>query len=1353
MERSTNRTSRAALPRILSVLALATSILPLGIRTASAAPALTIVPITWNVIGLDSNDVTTGPNEFLSGAKICNTGASAATNVVATFVWDTANGNINLQPGSGSTRTNASLAAGACERVFFNIEVTRTAAAYNTARRFHISATADTLGTVSTPTPRELYVEKLVSQNRNGVISIVGPTTVTVGNSYTYTVTSKTATGGYEQLSSFLDWPGAIFDVQTVSASYSVPVGATNTTVYADACGWDNDPASGTYRSCVGPVNYAGGKAGGNPITTTYTVKVIAPGTTTVGETIYDFSGSSYHYNSDYGTGIASYTVTAVESTDVAVTVNDAPDPVIAGHDLTYTLHVTNNGPGTATATTLSDPLPAGTTFVSATGGGTLSAGTVTWDLGDLASGGSTSVDLVVHVDPSRTTDLTDTATVATTSNDTDGSNDSDTETTSLDTSAHLSIVKTASPDPVGVNEALTYTLAVANDGPSDARNVHVSDPLPAGLIFGSVDTTQGGCSESAGTVDCDLGTLAGDDDATVTIHVTPTLPDVGSISNTATVSSTTSDPGPANDTSTADTTVEPRADLSITKTDSADPVTAGNDVTYTITVENDGPSVADSVQVSDPLPAGTSFVSATDGGTESGGVVTWDLGDLVDAASVSVQLVVSTAAGPSTTLSNTATVASSTTDPDPSNDSATETTGVLGTADLTLTKTGLSDPVVAGTDLTYQLTVSNAGPSGATSVQVTDPVPAGTTFVSATGGGTESAGVVTWDLGTIANGASASVRVTVHVDPSRTADLSNTAIVSANEHDPTPADESATEDTTVQTSADVAVDVTDAPDPVSAGSDVTYTVLVTNAGPSDAVAVSLTDAVPAGTTFVSATGGGLESGGTVTWNLGAIPPGGSANVDVVVHVDPSRTTPVSDTATVSTTTPDPNAANDQDTEDTSVLTDADLSITKTDLSDPVTAGTDLTYQIDVSNAGPADATGVQVSDPVPAGTTFLSATGGGTESGGVVTWNPGTIANGGSATVLVTVHVDPSRTADLSNTATVSASTTDPTPADDQATETTTVATSADLSIAKSTAATTVAQGSTVAYTLVVSNAGPSDAQAVVVSDPLPAGTSFVSATGGGSESGGTVTWNLGTVAAGGTVTVQVTLGVDPGAALGALDNTASVTSTTPDPDGGDLASTASVDVTASGSGASVDLGVTKVVDDPTPTPGEVLTYTIEVSNGGPSTATGVEIADHLPAGLEYVSSHASQGAYHPGTHLWRVGRLAVGGTASLQMRARVTHDASGSIVNTASVRGVREPETNGANDASARSVLVRAAGNGNRNGRDGSGNGDDDDVLASLAHTGADVASGAAVLFLLAAIGLLALLAGRRRRSGSQP
>ncbi len=280
-------------------------------------------PITWNVLGLDSNKPTTdGPDTFLSGARVCNVGNATATNVTATYTFTSANTYINLVPGSASTLNRGSLAAGACTDFFFNILVTRTAAAYSTARRFVISATADGLGTITTPCPRELFVEHLVSQNRNGTNSIVpggaatcsgSPLTCTmsVGDTATFTFNSFTATGGYEQLSAVVPFPNTIFDLQGVAAQYNQPLSPLynqNSTVYADACGWNNDPTSPNYKEgsggnpgCNLTDMYSGGKAGGDPISTTYTVTAIGTGSATMNELIYDFSGSSYHYNNDLG--------------------------------------------------------------------------------------------------------------------------------------------------------------------------------------------------------------------------------------------------------------------------------------------------------------------------------------------------------------------------------------------------------------------------------------------------------------------------------------------------------------------------------------------------------------------------------------------------------------------------------------------------------------------------------------------------------------------------------------------------------------------------------------------------------------------------------------------------------------------------------------------------------------------------------------------------------------------------------------------------------------------------------------------------------------------------------------------
>ena len=255
---------------------------------ASAATTLTVTPITWNIIGLDSNNVNVGPNQFPVGARVCNIGAAVATNVVATFVWDSTNALINNRPGTNTSLSVSSLAIGACTDFYFEVEVTRNASAYNTTRRYHISVTADAGTTTgSTPIPRELFVERLISQNRNTVsdiqygTSIAGLTSVAnggtmsllVGQTYFIRLVGATATQGYEQIESFITIPNTIFQILSVDTTYSAESSTTLTPpydkLYGDACVWENDPNSPNYRACNGV-----GKAGGN-ITVTYQVRIL----------------------------------------------------------------------------------------------------------------------------------------------------------------------------------------------------------------------------------------------------------------------------------------------------------------------------------------------------------------------------------------------------------------------------------------------------------------------------------------------------------------------------------------------------------------------------------------------------------------------------------------------------------------------------------------------------------------------------------------------------------------------------------------------------------------------------------------------------------------------------------------------------------------------------------------------------------------------------------------------------------------------------------------------------------------------------------------------------------------------
>jgi len=328
---------------ISSVLLLTGAILLRPIFTGKAAAILTIEPTTWNVVGLNSTNVNVGPNIFPVSARLCNSGDAAATNVVSIFIWDSDNANINL---TGVTSISLpSLAAGACTDLTYYVTITRDAAAYNTSRGYRIVVTADGLGTISTPTPREIYVEHLNPNDNLSVVSFTGPSSVIVGQTYQYIVQASTAADTYGQLEHFVFFPRTIFDIVSIQTTYSVPVGATNDTVYADACGWQNDPTLAGYRSCVGPPGYPGGVVGGN-VVTTFTVRITAPGAATIFSTLTGFTAGEYRYNSD--AGVDSITVMAASSPTLTPT-STASQTLTATATLTGTPHTPTP---TSTATT-----------------------------------------------------------------------------------------------------------------------------------------------------------------------------------------------------------------------------------------------------------------------------------------------------------------------------------------------------------------------------------------------------------------------------------------------------------------------------------------------------------------------------------------------------------------------------------------------------------------------------------------------------------------------------------------------------------------------------------------------------------------------------------------------------------------------------------------------------------------------------------------------------------------------------------------------------------------------------------------------------------------------------------------
>lgn len=287
---------------------------------------------------------------------------------------------------------------------------------------------------------------------------------------------------------------------------------------------------------------------------------------------------------------------------------------------------------------------------------------------------------------------------------------------------------------------------------------------------------------------------------------------------------------------------------------------------------------------------------------------------------------------------------------------------------------------------------------------------------------------------------------------------------------------------------------------------------------------------------------------------------------------------------------------------------------------------------------------------------------------------------------------------------------------------------------------ATSVVPGTSTTYTVTLSNAGPSSAVAgVVVVDHLPAGTTAHVTDPACVISGADVSCTTtGPLASGASISWQVMVDVPVDFAGATVDNSAAITfSPTADPNNENDTASDQDAVTPGG----VDLSLTKDADLDVVSIGDVVSYTIVVANAGPADATGVEVKDELPDGLEFVSAHADRGAYDEATAIWSVGDLLAGDDATLVLKVRVTDGASSSITNQASVLGLDQTDPTPANEEASAGVQVLA---------------EQIEVLGpsdGLAFTGFDVELAAEITLGLLLLGAMLVVLGRRLERRARP
>lgn len=876
---------------------------------------------------------------------------------------------------------------------------------------------------------------------------------------------------------------------------------------------------------------------------------------------------------------------------------------------------------------------------------------------------------------------------------------------------AALTVSLELNPDPVRAGERLNARITVTNNGASAVNNVTVESTVVAGIddasgfdgFYEELLSEGGTCNAGTYTTFCDagetiiwtVGTLGGG--RSITVGVPLPVSATAAAGTVITLPARVLAAGIQAAATSATATVDPDHPLTLEVDDSQDPVAPGATLAYTLSYGNRSLAPVDDLTLAFPLPAGTTFVSASDGGTLVGGNVEWDIGTLADGQTGRRQVVVTANAG----LGSGAVLAATATLQGTVGGGAESARGAV----VTGVRAGISprvhvdlnpDPVRAGERLRARITVFNAAATPLTGVVLRAWVPleiddasgfAGFDEELLSAGGTCNVLTYTnfcdrdepmlWSLGTIPAGATAVVTVPLPV----AAGLSSGRLVRLFASAATGGGLQASHEDTVgvNDAAALTLELDGSRDVIEPGETFSYRLSVGNRGLDEISETSLVLPLPAGLSVVSAPDGGTVSPGQVEWALGTLFAGQTERREVVVQADPSAAAGsalVVDAAEARGTGLFPELARSSTSGHVEFLRPVDVAIDAN--PDPVRPGERVRTQVTVSNPGTTTLESVVVTVRVPQeiddtsgfiglGEELLST--GGTcnvltytnfcDFGEQMTWAIGSIQPGRGVTVTVPLPVYAAVAAgrQIALEALVTAA------GDLRSSLESTVAVDNDspLVLELDDSVDPVVADGEYTYALTFSNRGNAPATNAVLVFNVPEGTTWI-ASPGGVLSGDTVTWNLGTIQAGAGGRRQVTVHAPLALPGGSLLNAAATLRATSGPFTA-LATAHAVTRVALSRALSIATSFS-----PTPVGvAQQLFTTLTVRNDGTAPLTGVVLDARVPLEIDdpagFVGFDESLlpggGTCNALTYtnycdfgeliIWNVGDLAVGASTTL--------------------------------------------------------------------------------------------------------